>query len=433
MKLLSDSSVKVAIFRNGTIQLIWWIVFFPGFYSADSFAVLQMAKSGELNGMWSAPWALLVQILSLGGIYPGLVTLFLSLVFSISLTLFIYSLFSPKRSALISGVIHLTPLVGAMGITLWHDIPMTSGFFLVSTFCVQVRKSGVIEREALIKLLIPGMILSTFRGNGIPTLLIFLAIFVIIEKEIKNKRLIIIAITFSFLTIWVSNTQMTQKVSSDLDIATSWIISDLSCYAGSSNGKGFVEKYIPNIGTTDSWSSPSACTWFSDADLTPAEIDKARNQIPGLLINLVKEDPSFLVTTHLKRHRYLFPLPIYGIPRPPFIHSTIEFSDGGVEWKFKAIAEVGRNYVRVWNYFSFLLAYAGIWFSLILVLAITKRSRDVLSVALLSLILITSLFVFAGISDARYVLFVLIAGQALGLNLIIEISKYSLRKLKREN
>jgi len=433
VNLFSSTSVRFTILRNCSIQLIWWVIFFPGFYSTDSFAVLQMAKSGELNGMWSAPWALLVKYLSFGGAHPGIVTLLLSLIFSISLTVFTYSLFSSKRAALISGVMQLTPLIGAMGITLWHDIPMTAGFLLVSTFCVQVRKSGVVKREALIKLLIPGMILSTFRGNGIPTLLIFLAIFVIIEKEIKNKKLIIIAITFSFLTIWVSNTQMTQKVSSDLDIATSWIISDLSCYAGSSNGKGFVEKYIPNIGTTDSWSSPSACTWFSDADLTPAEIDKARNQIPGLLINLVKEDPSFLVTTHLKRHRYLFPLPIYGIPRPPFIHSTIEFSDGDVEWKFKAIAEVGRNYVRVWNYFSFLLAYAGIWFSLILVLAITKRSRDVLSVALLSLILITSLFVFAGISDARYVLFVLIAGQALGLNLIIEISKYSLRKLKREN
>ena len=213
---------------------------------------------------------------------------------------------------------------------------------------------------------------------------------------------------------------MTAKGLSDYEIATSWIIYDVSCYASTAKGKSFVEKHIPKIGSTESWSSKSACTWFTDAKLTSADIAKARNELPGLLSNLVKEDVGFLISTHMKRHEYLLPLPVYGLPEPPFIHSTIEFTDSDIKWEFENQAEAARSYVRVWNYFSFFFAYAGFWFLLLVVTAIRKKNVELMHIATLSFLLIITLFIFAGISDARYVLYILIAGQVVGLDSILD-------------
>jgi hypothetical protein len=382
-----------------------------------------MAKTGELNGMWSAPWAIFVTFFSLGGEYPGIVTLLLSQIFSVSLTIFIYSIISPRRSSLISSLLHITPLVGAAGITLWHDIPMTAGFFLVTAFLIRTRESGQITVKEVFLLLMPGMFLSTFRGNGLPTILVLLVFFVLIEKQIKKKSLIVLGLIFSIAVIPLSGSQMNTQGSSDYEIATSWIIFDVSCYASTEKGQGFVERNIPGVGDTESWSSASACTWFSDAKLSSQEIKQAREQLPKLLISLAREDLGFLVSTHLKRHKYLFPIPIYGIPRPPFIHSSIEFVNDDVNWKFQEVAEGARSYVRIWNFFNFFFAYSGMWLVVIFFAAIMKRNRDFYYIGLLSLVLSVSLFIIAGISDARYVFYILIAGQVIALNILINCVK----------
>jgi hypothetical protein len=298
---------------------------------------------------------------------------------------------------------------------------MTAGFLLVSTFCIGVIKSGIVEKSALLKLLIPGLILSTFRGNGLPTVLLFLLIFIIVQRRTQKKSLILVGVGLSITTLLISGSQMTAKGLSDYEIATSWIIYDVSCYASTANGKGFVEKNIAKIGNTESWSSKSACTWFTDAELTSADIAKARNELPKLLSMLAKEDLGFLISTHMKRHEYLVPLPVYGLPRPPFIHSTIEFTDSDIKWKFESLAEAARNYVRVWNYLSFLFAYAGFWFLFLVVTAFRKKNVHLMHISILSFLLIVTLFIFAGISDARYVLYILIAGQVVGLDSILDV------------
>ena len=40
--------MRNALIRNSVVAVIWWVIFFPGFYSSDSFAAVNMAKSGDL-------------------------------------------------------------------------------------------------------------------------------------------------------------------------------------------------------------------------------------------------------------------------------------------------------------------------------------------------------------------------------------------------
>jgi hypothetical protein len=43
----SSLSIKFSFLRNFIVQFIFWIVFFPGFFSGDSFAAVEMAKTGD--------------------------------------------------------------------------------------------------------------------------------------------------------------------------------------------------------------------------------------------------------------------------------------------------------------------------------------------------------------------------------------------------
>ena len=89
---------------------------------------------------------------------------------------------------------------------------------------------------------------------------------------------------------------------------------------------------MPGISNTEGWSSPEACAFISKSKLTLDEKMRALNLLPGVWFQLILEDPKFVLETHLKRHAYLLPIPLYGIPEEPFIHSTIEFKDRGIQW-----------------------------------------------------------------------------------------------------
>jgi hypothetical protein len=414
--ILLNTRLNSAILRNAIVSVFWWIVFYPGFYSGDSFAVLEMAKTGDLNGLWSAPWALAVQILSLHGTYPGVVTLTMALLLSLSMTLFFYSFLPSKNASVITCLLQATPLVGAMGITLWHDIPLTSGLLLVVTFLIRSNHLGSFTLNESLKLLLPGMVLITFKGNGLPTVLLLFAFVILINIKKPGKRFLVLGVLMSILLTFFSTTFMADSKNHDLELGTGWIVSDISCYASTERGEGFVERNIPGIGTTQTWSSPSACNWFSDAKLTSGEVALARSRLPSAFYKLLLENPKFVLVTHLKRHEYLIPLPIFGIPNPPFIHSTIEFSNSGVEWAFPAVAEKARFIVRAWNYGNFFFAYSGLWLAVIALVWFKSRRKDHLYVLTVSIILSASIFIVAGISDARYMHFVLICGQGILMN-----------------
>ena len=399
------------------------MIFFPGFYAVDSFAVLKMARTDSLNSLWSAPWALFVQIISINGSKPEFATLFFSAIFSISVTVFFYSLFTEKRAAIISGILQITPLVGAMGITLLHDIPMTAGFFFVATFIVRSLGHFAYKSEEMLKYLVPGMLLITFRGNGLPTVIILFLLLIAMHPKKSGRRYLIVGVLISLVFVSVSSSFLTDPKSKNFDLGTGWIYNDLSCYASTDKGKGFIERAIPGVGNTQKWSSKSACDWFSDAELSTEEASLARNQIIGAFFKLLIHDPKFVLMTHIQRHEYLVPIPINGLPRPPFIHSTIEYEDLGVKWAFPSLAEDARAFVRVWNYFNYLFAYSGFWLCILgLASAITRR-KDLLLVFAFGFILNSSLFVLAGISDARYTLFILISGQGVALHYLLSSMK----------
>lgn len=410
-KKFKDPSFQTSLIRNSLIQVISWIVFFPGFFSGDSFVAVQMARSGELTNSFTASWALYVRLFSLHGQAIGLLTLINGLLLVFAVTRFSYAILSPKIAAISSILLTLTPLVTGMGITLWHDILMTAGLLLVVSFMTKIHQGNSISRAEIYLELLLGAVLVSFRPNGLPTLLVFSFLFLLFSHVKSSVKALVTALaTTSVVTLIGSSVILGLSPINDY-YAQEWMRNDISCFANTPEGTGFVESNIPNIGITQEWKSADACTFLNTAKVTVEQKVAAQQYIPSAWIGLLKTDPVFVIKTHLRRNAYLIPIPIYGIPKEPFLHSTIEFKDSGIEWAFPKVAEIARAPMRIWNALRGITGWAGLWAVITFGILIRSKSRELLVPLLMSASLLGVLFIFAPIPDGRYALFVLIVGQ----------------------
>jgi hypothetical protein len=420
IKSLKNIDVKFSLLRNSLVQFLSWFIFFPGFFSADSFAAVEMAKTGDLTNSYTASWALYVRFFSLFGNSIGLLTLFGGLLLVFSVTQFSYSIRAEKTAATASFLLTLTPLIWGMGNTLWHDIQMTSGLLLVTSFMVKIHRFQKVTRWEIGSQLILGSVLLSFRPNGLPTLLVFAFIFFVFIRERFILKYLLAAVSTTVMTIVIASNLILGLNPINNYYAQEWMRNDISCFANSVQGEGFVEKNIPGIGDTESWKSQDACVFLNRAAITYEEIIQAQKFIPGAWANLLKQEPLFVLDTHLRRNAYIVPLPFNGLPKPPFLHSTIEFKDLGIEWAFPALAEKARAPIRLWNILRGFTAWAGLWSAIALVLLIGFKRRELFVPFLMSFSLIGVLFVFAPIPDGRYAMFALIVGQIALLGKLIE-------------
>ena len=412
--------MRNALIRNSIVAVIWWAVFFPGFYSSDSFAAVNMAKSGDLVNSYTASWAIYVRVFSLFGNFIGLLTLLNALILVYAVTRFSYALLSKKTAAISSFVLTLTPLVAGMGITLWHDILMTAGLLLLAAFFTLFRQGENYAKSDFYSLLVPGAVLLSFRPNGLPTFLVFAVLtFIFIRRKTLIRPLALVLAITAGTTIFNSLVVVGEDPI-NTHYAQEWMRNDISCYAASAAGAGWVEKNMPGVGTTQSWASVEACTFLNRYELVPADREKSYEVVPAVWRKLALSDPAFVLKTHFDRNYYVVPLPINGLPSIPFLHSTIETAGLGIEWAMPSIAEKARVIMRAGNALRPILGYAGMWLLLVLGALIFLERKEWLPTFLMGFSLLGILFVFAPIPDGRYALFVLLAGQVLLLGAIVD-------------
>ena len=273
---------------------------------------------GELENSFTASWALYVRIFSFHGNAIALLTLINGLVLVYSVTRLGYAIFSARTAAISTFLLTLTPVVSGMGITLWHDILMSAGILLVTSFFINVHKGAGSYKRLLILELFPGAVLSSFRPNGLPTIAVFAALYALVvflkhrSQFVQTVKLLATAFLLSAsITVIGSNLILGLSPINNY-YAQEWMRNDISCYADSASGNGFVEENIPGIGTTESWRSSAACTFLNGADISSDEKVAAQKYVPSAWLTLLKENPYFILSTHLERNAYLIPIPIFG-------------------------------------------------------------------------------------------------------------------------
>jgi hypothetical protein len=170
-------------------------------------------------------------------------------------------------------------------------------------------------------------------------------------------------------------------------------------------------------GKFNDFASKSACSWFLEEHLLKKWEKVAGWEISRNWFNLFLFDFYGILSIHNKRSDYLVPgLSLVADP-PPFLHTNIEQTNPWVSVSNSDIYELARLPGRAWNYLSAFTAYAGFWWTIILVYAFfDTKSRQVL---VLASILNFSVYISAVIPDARYVAFTVISGYAFLLAFIL--------------
>ncbi len=400
-------------------SFVWWLVFYPGFFSVDSFGALNQARTGRITNVYTAAWPLTLRVLTFGGRVPGLATLACVLLLSYSVTYFCRSALPKSSAKFTAAFLLVTPVVGAMGITLWHDIPMTAG--LLMTLSVSIKTTNFrtrLSRPDWIHLAF-GIVLATYRPNGLATLFVFFTLLFLLSRSIGVVKFgaisVLVGLTFSILATWTAGER--SLVSSAY--AQEWMRSDVACSwaTGPSQISKKVQSEMKKIAPLSQWNNAAGCTFLNSLRFSSAQMDESVKIVPSIWLQVFKSDPMGVLRIHAMRNAYLLPVPTTRAMYPPFINSNIEIPDQGISNAAPRIVAIFRPYVRAWNGLRPITAFAGLWLVVLLGLAVfsKQKRKSTLPAIAMSLALEGILFAFAPIPDGRYALPVLIVGQAIAI------------------
>jgi hypothetical protein len=405
----STSYGTATIIINSFLTFSWWLVFNPGFFAPDSLGILNMVSSDAITSEYTQVWGLAVDVLTLSGTHPAIATLIFSQLLSISFSVIALTLFKEKTARYSSLAIILTPTFGAMAITLWHDIPSTSGLFLATAGILRFRNS---PRKSQI-LIICGFFFAAFRYNGLLTVSIAGLIYAAHTKQKKLATFVTLSTLVMGLGFYALDVNNSKVVNAYSDGSVNWMRYDISCYASKKtvNSEKFFMQNFDDKYSDQFWQSKSACTWFNDSDAWSKRNSFNNDKMREVWANLFISDPKFIFETHLRRNSYLIPFPIYGLPNPPFLHTKIDENIHAISFTSPTVSENARAYPRAWNFFNNIFAWGGFWLGVIFAFAWVRKAASMFTVFGIGVIISLGLFITAVIPDGRYVLFILLLGQ----------------------
>jgi len=395
---------------NISFVFVWWILLNPGFYSADSIAVLNRVASGNLISEWTYLWDVFVYVTTLGGVFPQLATLAGGLILVSSFTFFCLSFFDRKVACLTSVFVSNLPIVFGLGLTLWHDVTMTSGLLL---FAALIKNTHEKKRVNKVIYLLSFLLVNT-RLNGFWTLL-FCIVTIAMLKRIRVNHFIGLTAFLILVTAPLSYLNTIHASNENAQVAglTHWMKYDISCYlsvdaqARTEVSRSLHEKGMFLIEVTDG----RACNWFMNPEELASWSLVPTESIVNIWLRLFRSDVASVFEIHASRSEYLVFNPFRVPAKPPFLHTNIEYENPWVQEWNPDVYQFARIFPRAWNFIGSITAYAGFWWFVILISLL--RNSKYFSIFVMSTILNASVFVTAIIPDARYVAFTLITGITL--------------------
>jgi len=426
VSFVDTSPVSRLYYINSATLFFWWIALNPGFYSSDSIGVLSRVASGDLSSEWTYLWDVLVYVSTVGGVYPHLGTLAFGIILVCSFTFFCSSFFTTRAAWLTSVLVSNTPIVFGFGLTLWHDVSMTSGLLLFTASIKRTLDTGRLNAG----IYLASFLLANTRLNGFWTIL-FTLLILLSFKRIGFQPFAKLTIYLAIVTVPATILNNVNSVNGNVQISglTHWMKYDISCYiSGEARARYEVNEKLSKEGLTPTeLISPSACKWFMESEALASWNSANSESIISTWMLLLRNDGISILKIHDNRAEYLVFNPFRIPSRPPFLHTTIEFENPWVQEWNPNVYQIARSYPRFWNAISPLTAYAGFWWFFILIT--TLRNSKYFSILALSTVLNTSIFITAIIADARYVAFTLIAGFSIAS---AELYRFASNTIKRK-
>ena len=427
--------VRAELWLPLAIGFAWWVAMYPGLFGEDSLMNLTEARSGPVSVWFTAWWIYFIRIVTFGTRAIPLLTLFGILTLTFAVGYWAATCFSRGSSrALAVCLVCASPLVGALGIQVRHDIEMTAGLLLCAAV---VGRAGDPSwpRVVDVGILIFAVMLIATRHNGLAVVIgAALACMLFPGTGLVRQGLMLLIVAGAVLAGTVAATRIAghSQIADPLG-AVEWAVTDISCLLSKDDVHVSNENwaYLTTVASRTDWPQPNACRFMAKELFAAHSFRRApvRDNPGGLLrvwLDLAFQNPLRMVQAHVERVRLFLPPFVGGLPRTdnlPFIHSTILPNDFGLEWKFPRVAETVRLFARAWNALAIVVGNAGLW--LIALVVSAKALGNAAPALRLTIVLAVALeltiLVAAPMSEARYGLFILITGQVAALVACLEI------------
>ena len=413
--------------------MAWWLALYPGLFGEDSLITLEQARSGNVTVWFTAWWVYVIQALTIGTRAIALLTLCGVLLLAWSVTEWATAIFPPGRARQWSiALLCASPLIGALGIQVRHDAWMTSGFLLCLSSIARSVSARRVSAGDYLKLILAVLLIPT-RHNGLGTLIAAAAIGLLTLQAYRwrfSGTLAGVAVGV-FLVTQAATMAAGRSHSIDPVQAVEWMMADISCLVTEPDVTPTADEWrtLETIASRGDWPQPVACRFVSPLLIAPtfqpSQVEPHTRELALTWWSLFKRYPLKLTLVHLRRVNLFLPPFVGGMPEQshtPFIHSTILPNNFDLHWAFPRLAELARLPARGWNAMRAILANAAVW---LIVLAAIAWWRAELRVSLLPTIVVCvalelGLLATAPISEGRYGLPILIAGQLTLLYLLFE-------------
>lgn len=424
--------------------VFWYLALFPGRLSYDSAEAIRLIQVGKSTDMWSAPYFNFLRLTTFGG-----KTLFLSSAISISFLFFaIKHLISQlplkkKTSRLTLSCISLSPLFGAFGVTVSHDVFQAAGIIMLIFIELKKKNSLIFFSKDFYHVILAFICLIMTHG-GIAIILSYLVL-----NLIRRNFRLLLHVSPAFILIF-SIFSVDVKKHDDLQYIQ--VIADMKCIAQHPDADLSEAdwKILSKIAPIREWKNQVSCAMVDYlTGALPSMNERAISSVELIrtFLRIVSHNPQIAVYQHIMRSTVALPPPFFmppqnqiewGYKKPIGLNSNSELQQG-IELLHSSIDEPSvkkqfsifkpLEYIALLNVFlinqaSWFWSWGGFWLWFIIIcwqkLYKGNKLRDIYISIYPIIALHVFLFIFSPHSDGRYVMGTILVGNISALILIID-------------
>lgn len=390
MNLLRQVTYKVVAKQSSflityiTISAFWYLSLFPGRLGFDYSKAIVMIQNGESTNWWTSSFWWFLRISSADGETIAISSSICLAALGFSLYYLSEAMPGNKNLNRISLlIVSLTPLYGAFGVNVSHDVFQAAGILTFTGFQIKflVSNLSLAKIDFFAVMLASVMVLTTHYG--LPLILINLVLFI-------SKRYFKLAVLVGGTTVLISVLApigITQVPTHGLVLP---IVADLKCIAQLPTADLSRDdwNFLLSIAPEDEWKEPKTCSFidYSLEDMKSLKLDeiKLTRELTFNYLKIASHNPAVVAMAHFQRASVALPPPFFfGPPNqvtknpdipigqgtnnalqsyPGVLHPSIDESSVSTEIKWVAPLEViAQAGIFIVNQASWFWGWGGLW------------------------------------------------------------------------
>lgn len=427
------------------ISFAWYLSLFPGRLGSDYSKAIVMIQGGESTSWWTSLFWWFLRISSLEGRSIAIASSLCLMGLGYSLLYLCESLPGKKtvnRLALL--LVGLTPMYGAFGVNVSHDVFQVAGILIFTGFQFRVfnARDKISTADYLAVTLASAMVLTTHYGLPLVAVNLFLFLF---QKYFKLAFLI--AGTTGLISV-ISPIGITQVPTHGLVIP---IMGDLKCIAQLETAELSEAdwSFLLSIAPKSEWTNPKTCSFidYSIEDMTSVKLGdiEFNKSLVSNYLRISSKNPAVVAMAHFQRASVALPPPFFlGPPNqvtrdpdvpigqgtnnalqsyPGVLHPSIDEPsvDLKIGWlaPLEALAQAG---IFLINQASWFWGWGGLWlWPVVIYLAVSYKGIGVFGrLSILSNILVLhGLLLILAAPIPRYVISTILLGLLITIRSVI--------------